>query len=120
MPKLFSSLHWITVCLLGLAAGSASAADIHADGVQCTLTDAILSANTATAVGGCAMGSMADDRIILDYDVVLTGPETTHSPNIRGVYSGLPKINTQLRKILMACMISSVRRYTPVMWMALQ
>lgn len=49
------------------------AATITVNGVTCTLADAITSANTDTAVGGCAAGGGAD-MIDLQTDVTLSAP----------------------------------------------
>ena len=63
--------------LLALGAGSFAvrpavfAAGITVDGVTCTLVDAVRSANSDAAFGGCAAGS-GDDLITLTADVVLT------------------------------------------------
>lgn len=45
---------------LFVAVPTAHAATITADGVTCTLVDAITAANSDTAVGGCAAGNGAD------------------------------------------------------------
>jgi hypothetical protein len=80
------------LCLLAFA--TASAETITADGVGCTLADAILSANTGTTFGGCTGGSPEHDVIILDYDVVLSAADTVSSTSQRGVYAGLPEITS--------------------------
>ena len=57
------------------------AADITADGVACTLADAIDAANDDTAVAGCSAGS-GDDTITLSVDITLS--------------ADLPAISTQI------------------------
>src|SRR5919106_5206070 len=46
--------------LLALGQGPVLAATIHVNGSTCTLVEAIQSANTDSAVGGCSKGSGAD------------------------------------------------------------
>ncbi|MEO1369953.1 MAG: hypothetical protein AAFX50_22455, partial [Acidobacteriota bacterium] len=60
--------HFVSLVLL-LVSSSARAATITADGTICTLTDAIISANTDTATAGCAQGDPGADVIVLDADV---------------------------------------------------
>ena len=55
------------------AVGAASAATITT-GVNCSLVDAITSANTNAAVGGCVAGSAGHDTIV-------TGAVTLTAPN---------------------------------------
>ena len=50
--------------LLALGQAPALAATINVDGTNCTLADAIRSANTNTAVGGCTKGSGADTIVL--------------------------------------------------------
>lgn len=50
---------------------AAQAATITADGSTCTLADAVTSANTDTATGGCAKGN-GDDTIQLSADITLS------------------------------------------------
>ena len=57
--------------LLALGQAPALAATINVDGTNCTLADAIRSANTDAAVGGCTKGSGAD-RLVL-------APKSTHT-----------------------------------------
>ena len=57
--------------LLALGQAPALAATINVDGTNCTLADAIHSANTNAAVGGCTAGSGAD-RLVL-------APKSTHT-----------------------------------------
>lgn len=67
------------------------AAGITADGTTCTLANAIKSANTDSAVGGCAAGA-GDDLITLTADVALTAPFGI----VNGEDTGLPAITTTL------------------------
>jgi hypothetical protein len=69
------------------AVGAASAATI-ATGANCSLVDAITSANTNAAVGGCVAGAAGRDTIV-------TGAVTLIAPN-NGV-NGLPVITEDLR-----------------------
>ncbi|MGH8489852.1 MAG: hypothetical protein ACREXS_13545, partial [Gammaproteobacteria bacterium] len=50
--------------LLALGQAPALAATINVDGTNCTLANAIRSANTNTAVGGCTKGSGADTIVL--------------------------------------------------------
>ncbi len=61
------------------------AADITAEGVACTLADAIEAANDDTAVAGCSAGS-GDDMITLSVDITLTAdlPVITSQITIEG------------------------------------
>ena len=69
----------------------ASAANITVDGTNCSLSDAIVSANTDSAQSGCVAGSGAD-TLILDADVNLSASDTTGSTQIAGTYAGLPDV----------------------------
>lgn len=80
----------VCLCLRAPLAG----ADIVVDGVNCTLPEAIRSANTDTAVDGCTAGAGAD-QLLLDTNVTLTAPDTSHSTTM-GVYAGLPDITTAI------------------------
>ena len=68
----------------------ALAATIDVDGTNCTLADAIRSANTNTAVGGCTKGSGADTIVLPTGSTQsLTAVDnTTHGP------TGLPVIRS--------------------------
>jgi predicted outer membrane repeat protein len=80
----------VLVCTLafgGAAAGAASAATI-VTGANCSLADAITSANTNAAVGACIAGSAGRDTIV-------TGAVTLTAPD-NGV-NGLPIITEDLR-----------------------
>ena len=70
------------------AAAGVSRAAIITTGASCSLADAITSANTNTAVGGCTAGSAGLDTIV-------TGNTTLSAPN-NGV-NGLPVITEDLR-----------------------
>jgi hypothetical protein len=76
-----------TALLAGLALGLSHvhAAAINVDGVTCTLADAITSANSDTATGGCSAGSGAD-TLYLGADVSLTSalPDITTQVTIEG------------------------------------
>jgi len=78
---------------LALTSGT-QAASITVDGV-CTLTDAIIAANTDTPTGSCPAGS-GDDTITLDTDVSLATPDTTNSSALLGSYAGLPTITSNI------------------------
>ncbi len=69
------------------AIGAASAATITT-GVNCSLVDAITSANTNAAVGGCSAGSAGHDTVVTG-GAILTAPDN-------GV-NGLPVITEDLR-----------------------
>ena len=94
------------LAVVALSAGSvlapgpspgALAATITADGARCTLTNAILTANTNTSRGGCLLvgPGRVDHTIVLTADVALTAVDDSvdeheiaeHGP------SGLPPIN---------------------------
>jgi hypothetical protein len=82
----------VLVCTLifggaAAAVGAASAATI-VTGANCSLVDAITSANTNAAVGGCSAGSAGRDTIV-------TGGATLSAPD-NGV-NGLPVITEDLR-----------------------
>lgn len=70
------SLAWIALGLLfaWLQVISVSAGTISVDGTTCTLIDAILAANTDTAVGGCAAGSGTDVLNLTASQYLLTSP----------------------------------------------
>lgn len=74
-----------------VAQPNALAAGIVVDGVTCTLGNAIASANTDSAVGGCSAGA-GDDIITLTADVLLT---SAHGA-ILDELTGLPMISTPL------------------------
>jgi hypothetical protein len=61
---------------------------IHVDGVTCTLSDAISSANNDATVGGCAPGGSGDDTIVLDSGTVLSGELPRVVSNIAFVATG--------------------------------
>ena len=69
------------------------AATIVVDGTTCTLTDAILAANTGGTVGGCT-GSSGADTIILDMNLVFTSADTANSLDWAGGFAALPDITT--------------------------
>ncbi len=71
------------------------ALNITVDGTTCTLTDAILAANSGLTIGGCT-GSGGADTIILNTDVTLTTADTTNSIQRDGTYAGLPEITTDI------------------------
>ncbi|MEM7049166.1 MAG: hypothetical protein AAF604_05880 [Acidobacteriota bacterium] len=81
--------------LLLIPGGETEAAEIHADGVTCSLADAIVAANSDTATGGCPEGDFGADTIVLDADVTLTGPDAG-STNQGGGQAGLPDITDDL------------------------
>ncbi len=83
--------------MLALTAGAAGAATIQVDENNCTLVNAINSANSNTAVGGCTAGDDADDGgdvITLTTDVTLTQVNNT---NPDGGNNGLPLATTRIR-----------------------
>lgn len=84
-----SAALWATMAL-ALGVGAGQAAVIAVDGTTCTLANAILSANSDTAVGGCSAGAGAD-TLVLGADVVLTTPVTA---SVEGGPSGLPAVST--------------------------
>ncbi|MDJ0863676.1 MAG: choice-of-anchor Q domain-containing protein [Gammaproteobacteria bacterium] len=79
--------------MLALGSGPAAAAIIDVDGIKCTLIDAIIAANTDTAIGGCPGGSGADTLVLR--------PGSTHT--LDSVYTeffgptGLPVITSKIR-----------------------
>ncbi len=85
-------LLWGAFLALALQTGAVRAAVIAVDGTTCTLVNAILSANTDAAVGGCTAGTGAD-TLVLGADVVLTTPVTA---DVEGGPSGLPAITSQV------------------------
>jgi len=76
---------------LVLTAAPVHAAGITADGTVCTLIEAIESAESDTAVGGCASGS-GDDVITMTADVTLLVDNVYYN----GIYFGLPLITTTI------------------------
>ena len=54
-------------------------------GAMCTLVDAIESANTNAAVGGCATGSAGHDTIVVTWGVVLTAINNGSGSNANGL-----------------------------------
>nr|MDQ3566132.1 hypothetical protein [Pseudomonadota bacterium] len=76
--------------LLALGQAPALAATINVDGTTCTLVDAITSANTDAAAGGCAAGNGADTIVLPTGSTQsLTALDnTTHGP------TGLPLITS--------------------------
>ena len=83
------STDWIALFLLvtvfAAFTGLVQAADITADGVACTLADAIEAANDDTAVAGCSAGD-GDDTITLSVDITLSAdlPVITSQITIEG------------------------------------
>ena len=71
-----------------------SAGTITVDGA-CTLTDAILSANSDSDVGSCS-GAIGPDTLVLDVDVLLVAADTVNSTLARGSFAGLPEVTTEL------------------------
>lgn len=70
--------------------------EIIVDGVTCTLSEAIRSANEATGIGGCKAGVAGQDVLILNTDVTLSAADTTHSSQLSGTFAGLPDITSQI------------------------
>lgn len=79
-------------------------ATLHAD-ASCTLHDAVLAANLASAVGGCPRGSNLGNTIVLDVDTTLDAPDTGtiggvdhahHTTDVGGGRAGLPNITRRL------------------------
>ncbi|UXI70165.1 right-handed parallel beta-helix repeat-containing protein [Tahibacter amnicola] len=76
---------------------------IHIDG-SCTLHDAILAANTGTAVGNCPSGSRVKDTLVLDAEVTVQAADTAavaaahdgHTQLLQGARAGLPDITRSL------------------------
>ncbi|MEM1181813.1 MAG: hypothetical protein AAGM22_25940, partial [Acidobacteriota bacterium] len=86
----------LSALLFGLlATPSAEAATISADGVTCTLANAIVAANTDTATGGCPAGDTGADTIVLDADVTLSAVDGTSTVN-EGLAAGLPDVTDEL------------------------
>ncbi|WP_395375941.1 choice-of-anchor Q domain-containing protein [Marinicella sp. W31] len=84
--------------LLELTVGSAVAATINVDS-DCTLIDAIQSANSDTAIGNCSAGSGADTIQLIETDATLNlseafGP-SSFSP-LSDVSIGLPAITSHI------------------------
>ena len=73
----------------------AHAISIIVDGTTCTLTDAILAANSGGTVGGCT-GSGSADTLDLDADVTLIAADTVNSDDLQGAYAGLPTISSDI------------------------
>ena len=89
-------LLFLTCLAVLVFAPTVYAATITADGVTCTLENAIISANTDTNTGGCVgVGGYGADIIILDADVNLT-TAYAGSTNIGGGQSGLPDITSDI------------------------
>jgi hypothetical protein len=78
----------LAVTLVCVDAAAAAGAATITTGANCSLVDAITSANTNPAVGGCVAGSAGPDTIV-------TGAVTLTAPN-NGV-NGLPVITEDLR-----------------------
>lgn len=75
--ELANGLHNVPIGALSRGA----AATITVDGTTCTLADALVSANTNTAVGGCIAGT-GDDVIDIQADVTLSADLPPISSNI--------------------------------------
>ncbi|MEM9291208.1 MAG: hypothetical protein AAGD01_05985 [Acidobacteriota bacterium] len=86
---------------------SAEAATISADGVTCTLADAIVAANTDTMTGGCPAGDPGLDTIELNADVTLAAIDPGSSA-VDGGSSGLPDVTDDL--ILRAGLADLIQR----------
>jgi hypothetical protein len=81
---------------LTLAASVASAATITADGIACTLPDAIKAANSNTIAGGCTAGNDGNgggDVIALGADIVLTAIDNIDAA---GCANGLPRVTSTI------------------------
>ncbi|MEM9596037.1 MAG: SdrD B-like domain-containing protein [Acidobacteriota bacterium] len=76
-------------------AEGAAAATIHADGVVCSLADAIVAANTDTATGGCPQGDPGADVVVLGADVTLSSAHPGSTVH-QGVAAGLPDVTDDL------------------------
>jgi hypothetical protein len=76
---------------------AAPAAGIVADGTDCTLAEAILTANAGggNLGNGCGAGSAGADTIELGADVVLTAPDPS-SISTRGGLAGLPDVSSTI------------------------
>ncbi len=90
--NLISGRNWLVIRLAGLSmlvaamaiSARASAAPIRVTST-CTLMEAVQSANTNTAVHGCAAGSPGSDVISLEGTATLTAPlQITEAVEIRG------------------------------------
>ncbi|MEM8995428.1 MAG: SdrD B-like domain-containing protein [Acidobacteriota bacterium] len=96
--------------LCALAAPSpppADAATIHADGVVCSLADAVVAANTDTAAGGCIAGDPGVDTVVLDADVTLSSADPSSTLH-GGVGAGLPDVTGDL--VIVAGLGAVIRR----------
>ena len=60
-----------------VAVGGAARAAIIVTGANCSLVDAITSANTNAAVGVCIAGSAGRDTIVVTGGAILSAPTTT-------------------------------------------
>ena len=98
------SLAWIAagaaLCLAGLARRADAAVLITADGVNCTLANAILTANSDKNTGGCVRvgASSIDDVIDLQYDVTISARDPTAGDEEDQEYgaNGLPAITCHI------------------------
>ena len=76
-----------------------SAVSLHAGIITvesgCTLTDAILSANSDTDVGSCT-GASGTDTIVLNVDVNLLTADTVNSTEQSGTFAGLPDLTSEV------------------------
>ena len=86
---------FLLIAFLAATPSQLHAGVISADGTICTLTDAILAANSDSTVGGCT-GSAGADVIVLDADVVLNVADLVNSTELRGGFPGLPNISTEI------------------------
>ncbi|MEM9291207.1 MAG: hypothetical protein AAGD01_05980 [Acidobacteriota bacterium] len=85
----------LVLSLLCLLPAAANAATISADGVTCTLANAIVAANDDTPTGGCPAGDPGLDTIELDADVTLSAVDPA-STLAFGSFSGLPDVTDDL------------------------
>jgi hypothetical protein len=94
-PLLFGRvlLLWIAATAL---TGSARAALLHADGVLCSLGDAIVSANEDSPEGGCSSGSGAD-TILLGHNVQFAAADQIRSTHVGGAFAALPDVRSEVR-----------------------
>ncbi|MEM1180891.1 MAG: SdrD B-like domain-containing protein [Acidobacteriota bacterium] len=99
-----------TLAVFSLLAAPTVAATLFVDGVICTLTDAIVAANTDTAAGGCPAGDPGHDTLILDADVTLSAVDGSSTPH-GGVRSGLPDVTDDLTVV---AGLGSVIRRDPI------
>jgi len=74
---------------------TAVAATITVDQSSCTLSDAMLAANTDLAVGGCTAGAGAD-TLVLNADITLSTADTVNSTVVDGAYAGLPDVTSDI------------------------